>query len=119
VEEPIYPPDDLEALARLRTATGIPMGVGENTSSLVDFRNTVTVGKADYVQPSLVKTGITTMARVAADVERLGAVCTPNAFYLGRLIWRRCIASRPRKKPRRWSACSPISALRRLRRPCR
>jgi L-alanine-DL-glutamate epimerase-like enolase superfamily enzyme len=33
VEEPIYPPEDLEALARLREATGVPMGVGENASS--------------------------------------------------------------------------------------
>ena len=83
VEEPIYPPEDLEALARLRAATGIAMGVGENASSLIDFRNIVTVGKADYVQPSLVKIGITGMAKVAAEVERLGAVCTPNAFYIG------------------------------------
>ena len=80
VEEPIYPPENLEALATLREAAGVPLGVGENAASLADFRNMVTAGKADYVQPSLVKIGITAMARVAAEVERLGAVCTPNAF---------------------------------------
>jgi L-alanine-DL-glutamate epimerase-like enolase superfamily enzyme len=101
VEEPIYPPEDLEALGRLRTATGIPMGVGENTSNLVDFRNTVTIGKADYVQPSLVKIGIATMARVAADVEQLGAVCTPNAFYLGPayLAALHCVAAKEKASP--------------------
>ena len=101
VEEPIYPPEDLDALARLRNATGIPMGVGENTSSLVDFRNIVTIGKADYVQPSLVKIGITTMARVAAEVERLGAVCTPNAFYLGPayLAALHCVAVKEKTSP--------------------
>jgi L-alanine-DL-glutamate epimerase-like enolase superfamily enzyme len=101
VEEPIYPPEDLDALARLRTATGVPMGVGENTSSLVDFRNIVAIGKADYVQPSLVKIGITAMARVAAEVERLGAVCTPNAFYLGPayLAALHCVAVKEKASP--------------------
>ena len=101
VEEPIYPPEDLAALARLRAATGVAMGIGENTSSLIDFRNTVTIGKADYVQPSLVKIGITTMARVAAEVERLGATCTPNAFYLGPayLAALHCVAAKEKASP--------------------
>jgi L-alanine-DL-glutamate epimerase-like enolase superfamily enzyme len=101
VEEPIYPPEDFDALARLRAATGIPTGVGENTSSLSDFRNAVTIGKADFVQPSLVKIGITTMATVAAEVERLGAVCTPNAFYLGPayLAALHCVAAKEKTSP--------------------
>ena len=101
VEEPIYPPEDLDLLARLRAATGIAMGVGENTSSLIDFRNIVSIGKADYVQPSLVKIGITTMARVAAEVERLGGTCTPNAFYLGPayLAALHCVAAKEKDSP--------------------
>ena len=101
VEEPIYPPEDLDALARLRKSTRIPMGVGENTSSLIDFRNTVTIGKADYVQPSLVKIGITAMAKVAAEVEPLGATCTPNAFYIGPayLAALHCVAAKEKKSP--------------------
>jgi L-alanine-DL-glutamate epimerase-like enolase superfamily enzyme len=84
VEEPIYPPEDLEALARLRKATGIPLGVGENATSLVDLHNMVSIGKADYVQPSIVKIGgISAMAKVAATVEQAGATCVPNAFYIG------------------------------------
>jgi hypothetical protein len=42
----------------------------------------VSIGRADYIQPSIVKLGITAMARVAAEVERAGALCVPNAFYL-------------------------------------
>ena len=57
VEEPIYPPEDFEALAKLRTITGVPMGIGENATSLRDFRRMVTIGKADYVQPSHGQTG--------------------------------------------------------------
>jgi L-alanine-DL-glutamate epimerase-like enolase superfamily enzyme len=43
----------------------------------------ITIGKADYIQPSMVKLGITAMAKVAAEVEQAGATCVPNAFYLG------------------------------------
>jgi len=83
VEEPIYPPEDFEALAKLRAATGVPMGIGENATSLREFRRMVTIGKADYVQPAMVKLGITAMAKVAAEVELEGATCVPNAFYIG------------------------------------
>jgi L-alanine-DL-glutamate epimerase-like enolase superfamily enzyme len=83
VEEPIYPPEDFEALANLRAVTGVRMAIGENATSLLDFQRMVTIGKADYIQPSMVKLGITAMAKVAAEVERAGATCVPNAFYLG------------------------------------
>jgi L-alanine-DL-glutamate epimerase-like enolase superfamily enzyme len=101
VEEPIYPPEDLQALATLRAATGVPFGVGENATSFAEFGNMVMIGRADYVQPSLVKIGITAMARVAADVERLGAVCTPNAFYIGPayLAALHCVAAKEKESP--------------------
>jgi len=101
VEEPIYPPEDFEALARLRTATGVPMGIGENATSLSDFRRMVTIGKADYIQPSIVKLGITAMAKVAAEVEQAGATCVPNAFYLGPafLAVLHCIAAKEKESP--------------------
>src|SRR5262245_11954074 len=83
VEEPIYPPEDFEALAKLRATTGVPVGIGENSTSLRDFRRMVTIGKADYIQPAMVKIGVTHMANVAAEVEQAGALCVPNAFYLG------------------------------------
>lgn len=101
VEEPIYPPEDFEALARLRTATGVPMGIGENATSLTDFQRMVTIGKADYVQPSIVKLGITAMAKVAAEVEQTGATCVPNAFYIGPafLAVLHCVAVKEKESP--------------------
>jgi L-alanine-DL-glutamate epimerase-like enolase superfamily enzyme len=83
VEEPIYPPEDFESLAQLRASTGVPMGIGENGTNLREFRRMVTIGRADYIQPAMVKLGITHMAEVAAEVEQAGAVCVPNAFYIG------------------------------------
>lgn len=101
VEEPIYPPEDFEALARLRAITGVPVGIGENATSLRDFRRMVTIGKADYVQPSIVKLGITAMAKVAAEVEQAGATCVPNAFYLGPgfLAVLHCLAAKEKDAP--------------------
>jgi L-alanine-DL-glutamate epimerase-like enolase superfamily enzyme len=101
VEEPIYPPEDFEALAKLRTSTGVPMGIGENATSLRDFRRMVTIGKADYIQPSIVKLGITAMAKVAAEVEKAGALCVPNAFYLGPafLAVLHCLAAKDKESP--------------------
>jgi L-alanine-DL-glutamate epimerase-like enolase superfamily enzyme len=84
VEEPVYPPEDFETCARIRKRTGVPLGMGENAASLADFRTMVATGAADFVQPSFVKMGgITAMMAVAREVEAAGAVCVPNAFYVG------------------------------------
>jgi L-alanine-DL-glutamate epimerase-like enolase superfamily enzyme len=101
VEEPIYPPEDLEALAKLRKATGIPLAVGENAIALSDFRKMVAIGEADYIQPSVVKIGITGMSRVAAEVEQAGATCVPNAFYIGPgfLAALHCVAAKKKESP--------------------
>ena len=101
VEEPIYPPEDFEALAKLRTVTGVALGFGENATSLRDFRRMVTIGKADYVQPAMVKLGITALAKVAAEVEQAGALCVPNAFYIGPafLAVLHCLAAKEKDSP--------------------
>ncbi len=101
VEEPIYPPEDFEALAKLRTITGVPVGIGENATSLRDFRRMVTIGKADYIQPAMVKLGVTAMAKVAAEVEQAGATCVPNAFYIGPafLAVLHCMAAKDKESP--------------------
>jgi len=101
VEEPIYPPEDFEALAKLRAATGVPVGIGENATSLSDFRRMVTIGRADYIQPSIVKLGITAMVKIAAEVEQAGALCVPNAFYIGPafLAVLHCLAAKDKVSP--------------------
>src|SRR3954452_1520192 len=73
VEEPIYPPEDFESIARLRKAAGVPLAMGENATSASDFGKMVAAGATDFVQPSIVKIGgISVMAKVAAEVERVG-----------------------------------------------
>jgi L-alanine-DL-glutamate epimerase-like enolase superfamily enzyme len=102
VEEPIYPPEDFEALAKLRNSTGVPLGMGENVTSLKDFRIMVTTGAADFVQPSIVKMGgISAMSKVAAEVEQAGATCVPNVFYIGPgyLAALHCVAAKEKDSP--------------------
>jgi len=102
VEEPVYPPEDFESLAKLRKATGVPLGMGENVTSLNDFRTMVATGAADFVQPSIVKMGgISAMSKVAAQVEAAGATCVPNAFYIGPgyLAALHCMAAKEKDAP--------------------
>lgn len=102
VEEPIYPPEDFESLAKLRKATGVPLGMGENVTSLNDFRTMVATGAADFVQPSIVKIGgISAMSKVAAQAEEAGATCVPNVFYIGPgyLAALHCMAAKEKDAP--------------------
>jgi L-alanine-DL-glutamate epimerase-like enolase superfamily enzyme len=102
IEEPIYPPEDFVAAARLRGKTGVPLAMGENVTGPLDFARMVASGAADYVQPSIVKMGgITAMAKVAAEVEAGGALCVPNAFYLGPgyLAALHCLAVKAKESP--------------------
>ena len=79
------------------------MGIGENATSLREFRRMVTIGRADYVQPAMVKLGITAMA---APIEEQGHV-RPNAFYLGPAF----LAVLHCAQGRRSSGCLPTLAL--------
>jgi len=102
VEEPVFPPEDFESLAKLRKATSVPLGMGENATSLNDFRTMVTTGAADFVQPSIVKIGgISAMSKVAAEVEGAGATCVPNVFYVGPgfLAALHCMAAKEKEAP--------------------
>jgi len=102
VEEPIYPPEDFESLAKLRKTTGVPLAMGENATSSSDFRKMVAAGATDFVQPSIVKIGgISQMSKTAAEVERAGITCVPNVFYIGPgyLAALHCVAAKERESP--------------------
>jgi L-alanine-DL-glutamate epimerase-like enolase superfamily enzyme len=84
VEEPIWPPEDFAALAALRKATGVPLAMGENATSVTDFRKMVAAGATDFVQPSVVKVGgLTNLWQVATEAEKAGVTCVPHAFFFG------------------------------------
>jgi L-alanine-DL-glutamate epimerase-like enolase superfamily enzyme len=84
VEEPIWPPEDFAAMAKLRRATGIPQAAGENASGALDFRKMIEAGAVDYVQPSVIKIGgITALWGIATAAEADGTSCVPHAPFFG------------------------------------
>ena len=82
VEEPIWPPEDVGALGKLRKATGVPLAAGENATGKLEFVNLVAAG-IDYVQPSAIKNGITAQWEICERAEREGATCVPHSPYFG------------------------------------
>lgn len=57
LEEPIFPPEDFEGMARIRRETGIPIATGENACTEFQFAEMMRAGAADYIQPSVTKIG--------------------------------------------------------------
>ena len=82
VEEPIWPPEDIEALGKLRKATGVPLAAGENATGTLEFVRMAAAG-IDYVQPSAVKNGITAQWEICRTAEASGATCVPHSPYFG------------------------------------
>jgi L-alanine-DL-glutamate epimerase-like enolase superfamily enzyme len=102
VEEPIWPPEDFESLAKLRKATGVPLAMGENATSPSDFRKMIAAGATDFVQPSIVKIGgISQLWAIATEAEKSGITCVPHAFFFGPgyLATLHCLACKERESP--------------------
>jgi len=83
LEEPIWPPEDHAAMARLRHQ-GIPLAAGENAGGLYDFRNMFELGAVDIAQPSVTKIGgVTEMQKIRAVAESFGVRIVPHCAYFG------------------------------------
>ncbi|MFI6601174.1 mandelate racemase/muconate lactonizing enzyme family protein [Nonomuraea sp. NPDC050536] len=65
LEEPL-PADDLGAHVELRRSVDVPIAVGENVYTVYGFRDLLTAGACDVVQPNVVRVGgITPFLRIA------------------------------------------------------
>lgn len=84
IEEPIWPPEDVAALAALRRTTGVPTAIGENATGALDFRKMIDANAVDFAQPSAVKIGgVTTLWRICTEAEAAGVTCAPHSPYFG------------------------------------
>jgi L-alanine-DL-glutamate epimerase-like enolase superfamily enzyme len=84
LEEPLYPPDDFAALARLRRETSVPIAAGENLGNVMDIRHIAEAKAVDVVQPSLAKMGgISEVVKAIADAEQRGTRVVLHAPYSG------------------------------------
>jgi L-alanine-DL-glutamate epimerase-like enolase superfamily enzyme len=84
LEEPIVPPEDFKALARLRTQGRMPLGLGENACGLSEFEKMIDAGAVDFAQPSVTKVGgITAFLDIAGLCAAHGIPVCPHSPYYG------------------------------------
>ena len=56
LEEPVWPPEDVDGLARVRQR-GIPIAAGENVAGVFGFKSLIKANAIDIAQPSVTKIG--------------------------------------------------------------
>ena len=84
LEEPVWPPEDMDGLARVRREGGIRISAGENSGGLWEFRRMFEVGALDNAQPSVTKIGgISAMVEIAALAKAFGVRLVPHNAYFG------------------------------------
>ncbi|MDP6341986.1 MAG: mandelate racemase/muconate lactonizing enzyme family protein [Alphaproteobacteria bacterium] len=84
LEEPIFPPEDYQALAALQLEAGIPLAAGENACTAFEFQQMLAAEAVTYLQPSVTKVGgITEFRKILALAETQGGTVMPHAPYFG------------------------------------
>ena len=84
LEEPIFPPEDFVALARLRAGTGVALAAGENNCTSFQFRDMFAANAVDYAQPSVTKVGgVSEFQKIAALADSAGVTVMPHSPYFG------------------------------------
>jgi len=83
LEEPVWPPEDYDGMARVRRE-GTPIAAGENVTTLHDFRRLFEADAVDIVQPSVIKAGgITAMRKTYALAESYSVRVAPHCYFWG------------------------------------
>jgi L-alanine-DL-glutamate epimerase-like enolase superfamily enzyme len=84
IEEPLWPPENLEGLEELRNATGVATAVGENASSLSELHQIIASGRASYVQPSAIKCGgVSALHALSQECADSLVDFAPQSAFLG------------------------------------
>jgi len=84
LEEPVFPPEDFQAMARLAGRIDTPLALGENVGTAAEFGQVLARTGIAYAQPSAAKTGgITALLQVAQAAGRHGAALMPHSAYFG------------------------------------
>lgn len=84
LEEPIWPVDDYDSLAWLRTKTDIPIAGGENEYTHHGFKAIMEKHPYDLVQPDVIMTGgITATRKIFALAEAWNLDVATHSFFFG------------------------------------
>lgn len=85
VEEPVFPPDDYEALQRL-SALGVPLAAGENACTAMEFRRLTPA--VTFPQPSVTKAGgVSEFLGIVELAAAAGKTAMPHSPYFGPGYW--------------------------------
>lgn len=81
IEAP-FPPDNLDAYARLADAVDTRIAMGDwGCATRFEFEDIMTRGRVDVVQPSSVRSGgMSEILRIAESAYRRGLLCIPHAW---------------------------------------
>lgn len=83
LEEPTWPPENYDLLAKLR-GDGFRIATGENLCTAWQFRELLKAGAADFAQPSVTKVGgVAEFVAVADEAGRAGVPLGPHSPYFG------------------------------------
>lgn len=83
LEEPVFPPEDFDALGRLRRP-GLPIAAGENWCTSRQFAAALAAGAVDIIQPSVTKVGgISEFLGVLDLAGTAGVTVMPHSPYFG------------------------------------
>lgn len=84
VEEPIWPPEDIPAIARIRAASPVPIAAGECNGTVEDFCRMFELRAVDVAQPSITKIGgMSAMLEIAELAREAGVRLVPHCPYFG------------------------------------
>jgi len=83
IEEPLWPPENHDALAALSRRSPIPLAVGENASSAYEISKLVAGNAVRYVQPSVIKLGLTAALDLSRQCEGTEVRCAPQVAFFG------------------------------------
>ncbi len=84
IEEPLFPPEDWQALASLQRDTGVRLAAGENACTAMEFGQMLRAGAVSFAQPSATKVGgITEFVKVVTLANHYGVGVMPHSPYFG------------------------------------
>lgn len=84
LEEPFYPVDSYDVVARIRAAVKVPLAAGENLGNYNDVRWIADAGAVDVIQPSVAKIGgITAMWKAISYIVSKNIRAVPHSPFLG------------------------------------
>lgn len=87
LEEPIWPPDDYVALARLRQRSPIPIAGGENECTMWGFRRIFETEAVDILQPEVVNLGgIMESFKIYSMAQSQNLPVAPHNFRYGPVL---------------------------------